>query len=327
MKILVAGGGGFVGCNLIPQLIEEGHDVKCLDKFYFGEDPIESFRERITVIKDDIRTFNPSILEDIDIVINLAAISQPDQQRIINPKLYNDINHLGCVRLARLSKKRGVKRYIVTSTCSIYGFQKDVINEQHSPNPLEPYGKSKLLMEKNTLPLADEDFIITILRPGTMYGFSHKMRFDLVINGMTWALYQHGKIDVMRDGTQWRPNVHVNDVTRLIIKLMDFNKEKIQKEVFNVGENEQNYQILPLARLIGNSISENYEISWYGSPDIRSYRIDFTKLKERIGFKIKNTVSETVRNIYEALSEGRTEKSDKTSVIKWYKILSERGIV
>ncbi len=327
MKVLVAGGAGYVGSILIPHLLKEGYAIICLDKLFFGEEPIESFRDEIELINEDIRTFNPSILEDIDICINLAAISQPDQTKTIHTKLYYEINHKGCVRLANLCKEKGVKRFIFTSTCSVYGFQRDLITEKNDPNPLEAYGKSKVLAERDILNLADNNFSVTILRPGTMYGFSPKMRFDLVVNGMVWALHKTKKINVMRDGMQWRPVVHVNDVVTLISKLIKTNKYNIQKEIFNVGSNEQNYQIRALAELIGDSIGIDYELGWYGERDSRSYQVDFSKLRNKLGFKFKHTVPEAANDIYNALNEKRMIKDEKTSVINWYKKLSNDGVV
>jgi nucleoside-diphosphate-sugar epimerase len=327
MNILVVGGAGYVGSILIPHLLNKGFNITCLDAFFFGEDSITDFKEQIKVIRDDIRTFKPSILKEMDIVINLAAISQPDQREIIDPKLYYEINHRGCVRVAKLSKERGVKRYIITSTCSVYGFQNEIISEESIPNPLEAYGKSKLLMEKDTLALADDSFTVSILRPGTMYGFSPKMRFDLVVNGMTWALQEFSKINVMRDGNQWRPNVHVKDVCQVINTLIECERENVQKEIFNVGANDQNYQILPLAKLIGDSIGKPYELGWYGEPDTRSYKVDFSKLKEKLNYNINYTVNEASRAIYNALEEGLTKKDEKTSVVNWYQNISNKGIV
>jgi len=153
------------------------------------------------------------------------------------------------------------------------------------------------------------------------------MRFDLVVNGMTWALQEHKKINVMRDGNQWRPNVHVQDVARLISTIMETEEEKIQKEIFNVGANEQNYQIRPLAKLIGDSVGKDYELDWYGEPDKRSYKVDFSKLKDKLGFKIKFTVPEAARDVYNALNEKKTEKTEKTSIVGWFKKLSQEGSV
>ena len=327
MNILVSGGGGYLGCILIPLLIEQGYNVTCLDPLFFGDMPIKSFINKIKLIKEDIRTFNPSILNNIDVCINLAAISQPDQSETINPRLFYEVNHYGCVRLAKLCKEKNVKRFIFTSTCSVYGFQNELISETSKPNPLEAYGKSKLLAEQEILPLANENFIITILRPATMYGFSPKMRFDLVVNGMTWALHKFRKINVMRDGTQWRPNVHVRDVANLIIELLNIKEDKIQKQTFNVGSNEQNYQILPLARIIGDSIGVDYKLDWYGEPDKRSYKVNFSKLEKELDYKIKYTVKEATKNIFNELNEETIKKDEKTSVISWYKKLSKEGVV
>ncbi|MGB5911017.1 MAG: SDR family oxidoreductase [Promethearchaeia archaeon] len=327
MNVLITGGGGYLGCVLIPLLLEQGHNITCMDKLFFGEDPLKSFIDEILFLKEDIRTFNPSILDEIDVCINLAAISQPDQAEVINPKLYYEINHYGCVRLAKLCKEHNLKRFIFTSTCSVYGFQNEVISETSTPNPLEAYGKSKLLAEQEIIPLADENFIVTVLRPATMYGFSPKMRYDLVVNGMTWALFKFGKISVMRDGTQWRPNVHVKDVASLLSKLLDTSEKKIQGEIFNVGSNEQNYQILPLAKIIGDSIGEYYELDWYGEPDTRSYNVNFSKLQNKLEFDIQYSVEDAVKKIYNKLSERKTVKDDKTSVISWYKKISEEGYI
>ncbi len=327
LNILITGGGGYLGCVLIPLLLNQGHNITCIDKLFFGEDPLKSFIDEIKFLKEDIRTFNPSILDEIDVCVNLAAISQPDQAGVINPKLYYEINHYGCLRLAKLCKEHNIKRFIFTSTCSVYGFQNEIMSEASTPKPLEAYGKSKLLAEQEILPLADEKFTVTILRPATMYGFSPKMRFDLVVNGMTWTLHKFGKINVMRDGNQWRPNVHVNDVALLISKLIDISESKIQREIFNVGSKEQNYQILQLAKIIGGTINGDYDLSWYGQPDTRSYKVDFSKLQAKLGFNIQHSVEDAVREIYNKLSEGKTVKDDKTSVISWYKKISEEGYI
>jgi len=172
LNILIAGGAGYIGSILIDQLLKKGYKVKCLDKFFFGEESVIEAKDQIEVIKDDIRTFDSSILKDVDVVVNLVAISQPDPTQQITPNLFYEINHQGCTRLARLSKKEGVKKYIFTSTCSVYGFQEGLITEETAPNPLEAYGESKLLAERDAVPLAGDDFSVTILRLATLYGLS-----------------------------------------------------------------------------------------------------------------------------------------------------------
>jgi len=327
MKILVCGGAGYIGSILMAKLVEKGYKVKCLDKFFSGEEPIEGLKTDIEVVREDIRSFNPSVLNGVDAVVNLAAISQPDPTEQIDPHLFYEINRFGCSRVARLSKEQGVKRYVFASTCSVYGFQEDVINEESALNPLEAYGKSKVLAERDALPLASDDFTVTILRFATVYGLSPKMRFDLVVNGMTWALHEFGKIKVMRDGTQWRPMVHVKDAAKAIITIIESDEKDINGEIFNVGSNEQNYQIYPLAKLIGDSVGVPYDLEWYGEPDIRSYLVDFTKIKNRLGYAVDHAVQEASRSIYQALEEGITKRSNKTSIIGWYKHLIETGKV
>lgn len=318
MNILVTGGAGYIGSVLMRELLKAGHDIKCLDTLFFGIEPINDIENQIDIIEADIRTFDSNILKNIDVVMHLGAISRPDPTEEFDPQLYYEINHQGTSRLANLSKKKGVKRFIFSSTCSVYGFQDELITEESKPNPLEIYGKTKLLAEKDALKLSDDNFSVTILRNATVYGLSPKMRFDLVVNGMTWALQEFGTIKVMRDGTQWRPNVHVLDVVKAFMTVMNSDIKLVNGEIYNVGGNGQNYQIRPLAKYIGDSIGEPYKLDWYGEADTRSYRVDFTKIKEKLNFKIEHTVMEASKTIYDALDNGHTKKTEKTSNRNWY---------
>jgi len=215
-----------------------------------------------------------------------------------------------------------VGKYIFASTCSVYGFQEELISEESQPNPLEEYAKTKLMAEKELKSLCSNQFCVTILRFAAVYGLSDRMRFDLVVNGMTLTLYKTGVIKVMRPGTQVRPVVHVVDVARAIITVIEAEEEKVHGETFNVGSNEQNYQIHKLAELIGNSINKPYRIEWYGEPDIRSYRVNFTKIREQLGFKTLYTPREGSIEIYKALENGQIAE---TNVIHWWKSLQDQG--
>jgi len=324
MKIVVFGGAGFVGTTLLPMLVKKGHDVICFDRMFFGREFLKEIESKLLgVYEGDIRTFNDfEWLKDTDTVINLAGISQPDELKRIDPMLFFETNHLGCSRVARICKDLGVKRYISTSTCSVYGAQIGLLSESGTePKPLEAYGKSKLLAEKDALELADNDFCVTIIRPATMYGLSKKMRFDLVVNAMSWALWKFGTINVSRPGSQWRPNVHVKDVCRAICKIMEAERGVVQKEVFNIGTTEQNYQIEALAHEIGMSASNDYNIDWFGKGDNRSYNVDFEKLETTFSFKAKYTVPIAANEIYDALESGIIEKDRKTLNLSWYQNL------
>lgn len=322
MKILVTGGGGYIGSILIQMLLERGYKVKCLDRFFFGMETLSHVAgdPNLEIIKDDIRWFDPNIMRDVDAVMDLAALSN-DPTGELNPSKTMEINYKGRVRVAKLAKKHGVKRYILASSCSVYGFQDELVDEKSPTNPLTTYAKANVLAEQESLPLADNNFCVTALRLATVYGLSPRMRFDLAINGMVLGFYKHGKIPIMRDGTQWRPFVHIKDASRAFIMVLEADKDLVNKEIFNVGSNEQNYQIKPLAELIADAIGLPFNFEWYGSPDKRSYRVDFSKIRDVLGFKPKYTPKEGAKEVYDALVEGKVKDDIKTRTVEWYKFL------
>ncbi|MEM3525891.1 MAG: SDR family oxidoreductase, partial [Candidatus Jordarchaeaceae archaeon] len=299
MKVLVTGGAGYIGSVLVELLLDSGYEVTCLDRLFFGRDTLKSVinHPKFRVIQDDIRWFDPKILEGIDIVLDLAALSNDPTGELDSQKTL-EINYKGRVRVAKLAKEKGVERYILASSCSVYGFQDGLLNESSPTNPLTTYAKANLLAEQEILPLADDNFTALALRQATVYGLSPRMRFDLAINGMTLGFFKNGKIPILRDGNQWRPFVHVRDTSRAFILAMEAPKEKVSGEVFNVGANDQNYQIFPLAKLVAESVGLPFEYEWYGSPDYRSYQVSFDKIREVLKFKPQYTPREGAREIY-----------------------------
>jgi len=260
-------------------------------------------------------------LKGVDAVADLAALSN-DPSGELDPAKTFDINYLGRVRVAKLSKEYGVKRYILASSCSVYGFREDVILDEKSPtNPLTTYAKSNLMAEKDVLMLSDSSFTVTVLRQATVYGLSPRMRFDLAINGMVLGLFKNKEIPVMRNGEQWRPFVHVKDAAKTFITVMESPEGKVNEETFNVGSNEQNYQIRPLAEMIGEALPIPLKINWYGSPDKRSYRVSFDKINKVLGFRPDYTPREGASEVYEALESGKVTDSVKTKTVEWYKHL------
>ena len=323
MKVLVTGGAGYIGSILTRMLLERGYKVKCLDRFFFGMESLKDVMSdpNLEIIKDDVRWFDPNILKDVDAVLDLAALSNDPSGELDPAKTY-DINYLGRVRTARLSKEYGVERYILASSCSVYGFREGVILDENSPvSPLTTYAKCNVLAERAVLPLADEKFTVTALRQATVYGLSPRMRFDLAINGMVLGAFKNKKIPVMRDGTQWRPFIHVKDTSKAFITVLESPKEKVNGQIFNVGSNEQNIQIYPLAKMIGEAIGEPIDIEWYGSPDKRSYRVNFDKIRNVLGFKPDYTPKDGAKEVYEALENGIVTDSLKTRTVEWYKYL------
>jgi nucleoside-diphosphate-sugar epimerase len=322
MKILVTGCGGYVGSELIRHLLQSGHTVTCLDRFFFGIEPISDILEEkhLTVIKDDIRWFDPNILKNMDAVIDLAALSN-DPAGEIDKRKTMDINYLGRVRVARLSKEYGVKNYILASSCSVYGFQPDLLYEDSRTQPLTTYARASKKAEEDVLPMSSPNFTVTVLRFATVYGCSNRMRFDLAINAIVLDLYKNSRIKIMRNGDQWRPFIHIKDAILAYELVMNQPSEKINGVVFNVGSDEQNYQILPLAEMIAKEIGIPYRVEWYGSPDFRSYRVSFKKFREEINFSTSYSPKEGAREIFDALKYGSISDSLKTRTVEWYKHL------
>lgn len=323
MKVLVTGGAGYIGSILTRLLLERGYEVTCLDRLFFGVDPIKDIVDKITLIKDDVRWFNPEILEGIDAVFDLASLSN-DPSGELDPQKTLEINYKGRVRVAKLSKKHGVKRYVLASTCSVYGFQEGILTEESNLNPLTTYAKANVLAEKEIMPLANKNFTVIALRQATVYGFSPRMRFDLAINGMVLGFFKNGKIPIMRDGKQWRPFIHVKDTSNAFLTVLEADNELVNGQIFNVGSNEQNMQIFDLAKLVAESINLPFNYEWYGSPDARSYRVSFDKIKKTLNFKPQYTPKNGAREVFDALKDGKLNADDpKTITVKWYKHLLE----
>jgi nucleoside-diphosphate-sugar epimerase len=293
----------------------------------FGDSSLRDIaREKgVSVVKADVRSYDPSILRGQDAVVDLAAISQPDPQGFIGEKLFYEINYYAPVRTANLAAKHGVERYIFASTCSVYGFQEKIVDENSSPNPLEPYAKTKYMAEKGILNV--KGITRTILRLATVYGLSPKMRFDLVVNAMTLTLFKEGRIRVGKPGEQKRPVVHVADVAEAIVKVLEAQKDVVDGEVFNVGSNDQNYRIIDLAYEIFEALEREPNIEFYGELDTRSYIVDFTKISRVLGFKCRYRVADGAREVYRALKEGAVRDEPWTKVISWWKKLQDEGVV
>jgi nucleoside-diphosphate-sugar epimerase len=323
VNVLVTGGAGYIGSVMSRILLEKGYNVTVLDRLFFGTDSIKGITDQITLIKDDVRFFNPEILNGIDAVFDLAALSN-DPCGELDPEKTLEINYKGRVRVANLAKKHGVKKYVFASTCSVYGFQEGLINEESSLNPLTTYAKASMLAEKEILPLADKDFSATVLRQATVYGFSYRMRFDLAINGMTLGYYRNGKIPIMRDGKQWRPFVNVKDTSNAFIKVLESAPQLVRGEIFNVGSNEQNIQIFDLAKTVAEACNLPFNYEWYGDPDTRSYRVSFNKIKDTLSYQPQISIKDGAKNVFDALNEGKLNPDDPRMItVKWYKHLLE----
>ena len=328
MRVLVTGAGGYIGNILTDLLIKKGHEVVALDRFLFGE-TLNDYPE-VDKIKADIRTISVEELKNamkgVDAVIDLAALSN-DPSGELNAVNTISINHLGRFRVASLAKSYGVGKYLLPSSCSIYGFNDEYVDETSLPNPLTTYARANLMIEKDSMALNSVEFNVTVFRLATVYGLSaNRMRFDLVVNDVVGQIFTKGFTNLTTGGKQWRPFVHVGDVCKAIVLGLE-SKKNLGGEIFNLGSNEQNYQILDVAKKIFGALNKEEKYNWVGSPDNRSYRVKFDKIFNALGFKPDWDIGSGAKEVWDALENKLvTYGDDRNITVKWYKHLIDEGI-
>jgi nucleoside-diphosphate-sugar epimerase len=290
---------------------------------FFGEDVIGHFsgNSNFELVKADIRTADGSVLKGVDAVVDMASLSN-DPSAELNPALTMEINYRGRVRIAKMAKESGTSKYILMSSCSVYGFNEHIVDEDSEPNPLTVYAKANLAAERDVLPLNSDRFNVTALRLATVFGPSKRMRFDLLVNGMTLNAFLEGRIPVMRDGNQRRPLVHVLDVSRAIARVIESDGRKTGGEVVNIGHEGQNHRVIEVAEITQRVVGG--EISMYGDPDTRSYAVRFEKARSLLGFTPLFSVEDGVKQIYHELLLGNLRQDPRWITLKWYKSLLER---
>lgn len=327
--ILVTGAGGYIGSILVDELLAHGYNVIAYDRFYFGQSVLDKQRgnDRLRLVKKDIRDAEVCDFDGVSVVCDLAALSN-DPSGEIDPVLTIAVNHKGRSRICSLAKQAGVKRYILSSSCSVYGAAETADLVETSPTaPLTTYARANRDAELDVLSLVDESFSVTVLRNATVFGLSPRMRFDLVINIMTLHAAEKGMITIMGGGRQWRPLVHVRDVARMFRTVIEADRSQVCGEIFNVGL--ANFQIRSLAFIVRETLPIPVTISVApDDPDRRNYSASFEKAKQRLGFTAAITVEEGVREIYEALKYGAIEETPKTSTVRWYRnILDAKALL
>lgn len=305
-NVLVIGGAGYIGSMLTGMLLEKGYRATVYDSLLFGEESLTRFKDHpnFELINGDIRDITGvnSAIRGKDAVILLAAlVGEPACDRDANETL--DINLFASVNILETCRYYGINRFLFASTDSCYGIQEGILYEDSPLNPISLYAELKCEMEKRILAAASREFHPTILRLATVYGLSPRMRFDLIINILTMHAVVNNRIKIF-GGKQWRPLVHVADVARAFVHTLEMPLDSVSSEIFNIGSNDQNYQIGTLGDLVVQTLPGIEVDTIEQPPDLRDYHVNFDKAENRMGFISQWSVEGGILEIEKALRTG-----------------------
>ncbi len=302
MRVLVTGHQGYLGSIMVPALQEAGHDVVGLDSGLFAECLLGPTPVEPPAFRVDLRDVTTEHLEGFDAVVHLAALSN-DPLGALAPEITYEINHRASVRLARLAKEAGVRRFLYASTCSVYGSAgSDLVTEQAPLRPLTPYAQSKVRVEADVAAIADSGFSPVFLRNATAFGFSPRLRADIVLNNLVASAVLTGKVRVLSDGTPWRPLVHAHDIATVFARALVAPIDRVHCAAYNVGSEAGNVTVARIADAVAEVVpGSEVLITGESGPDPRSYRVDFSAMRKAFGDNVVRwTVPEGAEELYRA---------------------------
>lgn len=334
-RVLVTGGAGYLGCVLVPRLLDDGYRVDVLDRLIFGQEPLSPVlgHPRLRLIEGDVArlALQNGFLEGVDAVIHLAALSN-DPSCDLAPEQTQRVNFEATIELARRAARAGVRKFVFSSSCSVYGSNPSpLVDERSELQPVSLYAQKKAEAERALFALAAPGMSITALRLATLYGLSSRMRFDLAVNLMVMNAVTRRAIFILGGGEQWRPFVHLVDASEAFVRVIEADPQLVDHEVFNVGSDVNNYQVRELAAIVRDSLP-HLEVSVTRVPDDadpRSYRVSFAKIAERLGYRTSCDIGDGVKEIARAIQSGRLGDCSDTRyyTVKSWKEFSERPAV